>query len=168
MKGGTKKLKLKGTGARSHLARSAKSKTDTIMTDIKPSTTFKKTTIKKTRKKIEKDINDIVQKQLDFKLERPKFKSILAGELYKYFFSQTNLGPFRIFDNLKNQYKGQSIPIAFFQGPFHKETCEKVKNTIKILEEDLKLLEKIPEDASSKVIPTNEDDISKLLENLNF
>lgn len=162
MKGNTRKLK--GKGPRSHLARSAKSKIDTIMTDIKPSTTIKKTR----KKKIEKHINDIVQKQLDVKLERPKFKSILAGELYKYFFSQTNLGPFRLFDNLKNQYKGRSIPIAFFQGPFHKETCEKVKNTIKMLEEDLKLLEKLPEDASSKVIPTDEDDISKLLVSLNF
>lgn len=164
MKGGTKKLKLKGRGPRSHLARSAKSITDAKMTDIKPSTTIKKTR----KKKIEKDINDIVQKQLDFKLERPKFKSILAGELYKYFFSQTNLGPSKLFDNLKNQYKGRTIPIAFFQGSFHQETCKKVRDTINMLEEDLKLLEKIPEDASSKVIPTNEDDISKLLENLNF
>ena len=37
-----------------------------------------------------------------------------------------------------------------------------------MLEEDLKLLEKLPEDASSKVIPTDEDDISKLLVSLNF
>ena len=48
MKGNTRKLK--GKGPRSHLARSAKSKIDTIMTDIKPSTTIKKTRKKKNRK----------------------------------------------------------------------------------------------------------------------
>lgn len=164
MKGGTRKLrKGRGPTTRTHLSRSAKTKTDAIMHDIKPVAT-----IKKTKKKIEKDINNIVEKQLDFKLERPKFKSILAGELYKYFFSQTNLGPFKLFDKLKNDFKGQTIPISFFEGTFHKETCEKVKNTIKLLQEDLELLEKIPKDASSKLIPTNEDDISKLLGNFSL
>ena len=174
MKGGTRKTRrIKGRGkevARSEPTRRQPIR-DTKIKDV-PMFSSKAATLNASRRSRKQKVKNVIKnilKKNEIRLDKPLFSSILAGDLYKYFYSkETETGPYNLFINSIEQYRGRSIPATIFETHYHKNMIEKLKGTILLLQADLKTLENIPNQASSKTIPSIEDDLSGMLGKITF
>lgn len=159
MFGGTRKNK-KGKGLGSRSTKDVEMKISQSLISKKKNTTKKKDDLKKKLKKV-------IDDQIKISLIKPSFKSILAGDLYKYFYSRHPPGPYHLFETTKEFYAGKEIPLHIFtRDSKNGELCQKIRETIGLLTQDLITLQSIPEVASKISIPSLDDDMSKLI--LNF
>ena len=148
---------------------------------------------KQKTKKIEELKQTVVKKILNkqvsiqVKIDKPKFISLLRGELIRLFFTKTSsdttssaevLGLYHLFHNFAKdpRYQGITIPQLLFQENKHYQSMKQMVNdkiselrgNISDLESDLDTLDKLPSLLSSIKIPSIDDDISTLLGNFSL
>tara|TARA_Y100000389_G_scaffold124279_1_gene121646 strand:- start:548 stop:1144 length:597 start_codon:yes stop_codon:yes gene_type:complete len=184
-----KKRKGKGKGIRTQPSRLASTRPDVTMSDIAKKNKQTKQKTKKIEELKQTVVKKILNKQVSIqvKIDKPKFISLLRGELFRLFFTKTSsdtasssevLGLYHLFHNFAKdpRYQGITIPPLLFQENKHyksmkqmvKDKISELQGNISDLESDLDTLDKLPSLLSSIKIPSIEDDISTLLGNFSL
>ena len=187
-----KKKKYKGKGptqrTRSQPSRLARTRPDVTMGDIVKKNKQTKQKTKKIEELKQTVVKKILNKQVSIqvKIDKPKFISLLRGELIRLFFTKTSsdttssasLGLYHLFHNFAKdpRYQGITIPQLLFQENKHYQSMKQMVNdkiselrgNISDLESDLDTLDKLPSLLTSIKIPSIDDDISTLLGNFSL
>lgn len=104
-----------------------------------------------------------IQDHIKLDIEKPNFKSLFAGQLYKFFYRDEN-GPYQTFKKNKDNFEGKKITIDKFKNHDYNNMIKSLKENIDNLDKDLKHLEESVIKISNIQIPRPiDDELSKLL-----
>ena len=162
----TKKNKKKGKGRSERIARQQK---DTVMSDLRSAPTTKaiqkKQTSTKKKKDYKKELRSIIDKKIKIDIPKPKFESLIAGELYKFFYRDQH-GLYQIFHNFIEDFRGRNIPISMFKTDKYNEIVRLIEEHQKKIQNDLLAIKKFPEELYKINIPEVEDELAGLFTSL--
>lgn len=87
-------------------------------------------------------VRKAVEDRIKITIEKPKFKSSFAGQLYEFFYRDEN-GPYQLFKKLKNDYQGTFIPIESLKSDDYNKMITLLKEDLNHFEESVSKLSKI-------------------------
>lgn len=163
--GQTRRKNNKARG-RTQSQRIASQQKDAVMGEVRsaPSGIQKKQASTK-KKDYKKQLKSIIENKIKINIPKPNFESLIAGELYKFFYRE-QFGLYQMFHSLREDFRGRRIPSYMFKTPKYNEIMKLLEDHQKKIQSDLEEIKKLPDEFARIDIPNVEDDLSNLFTSL--